>query len=182
MNNDIILFICRFLYDKDKLNFLSSSNKTNMLKNKIIFYRLVHINKIKHLQYFDQFVNIISDDICIFPKNIKQLTFGNTFNKKIKNDTIPSSVTHLTFGDKFDQKVKNRIPHSITHLTFGYYFNRNIKDSIPNSVTHLTLGYCFKKDINNNIPSSVTHLIVNLNNYEKNNIPKSVIFINGEKN
>ena len=121
--NDIYCYICSFLRDLDKLNFLSVSSDMHILKSKIFFNDYVHINNIFDIWYFDRFTHIITDRLVKYPK----------------------CLTHLTFGDDFNQDIKDCIPISVTHLTFGYYFNQNIKDCIPISVTHLTFGYFLTK-------------------------------------
>ena len=56
---------------------------------------------------------------------------------------IPNSVTHLTFGNYFNKPIKNCIPNSVTHLTFGHWFNQNINDCIPNSVYSFNIWSSF---------------------------------------
>ena len=182
--NDIYCYLCTFLTDRDKINFLSSSTTLHGFKSKIFLNDRIFINKITQLWYFDRFTNIITNQLGYIP-NISHVTFGNYFNQNIK-DCIPASVTHLTFGYYFNQDIKDVsssipmqlcvtythltfgiyfnqnikgcIPASVTHLTFGYYFNQDIKDCIPLSITHLTFGYYFNQDIKDCIPASVTHL------------------------
>ncbi len=90
----------------DLLSLLSTCKKLRTLKSKLLWNGRVDIDKIKNLEYFDQFANIFSYDM---PKK------------------LPTSVTHLTFGNKFNQDIKGCIPNSVTHLTFGSVFNQDIK-------------------------------------------------------
>ena len=120
---DIYIYICGFLPDVDKLYYLSTSNLMHVLKSKAIFNKQILIDKINGLWYYNQFINIITNNIYVFPKFITHLTFGYCFDQNIK-DCIPNSVTHLTFGSSFDQNIENCIPKNVTHLIFGKYFNR----------------------------------------------------------
>ena len=92
MNEDIIVYIYSFLTDKDKINFLITS-KNNKLYNRIIFTSIIHIKKVKQLnpKYFNQFTNLICDNVCVYPKYIKKLTLDNTFNQIIK-DSVPNYI------------------------------------------------------------------------------------------
>jgi len=154
---DLIIQICIYLTDKDKINLLSINKQYHLIKNKIYYIEQIKKCKIINLFYYDNFINIICSNLINFPKNIKYLTFGKIFNKEIKG-AIPNSVTHLTFGENFNQEIKGAIPNSVTHLTFGYCFDQDIKGAIPNSVTHLTFGDKFNKEIKGAIPNLVTHL------------------------
>ena len=132
-------------------NVLTLNKKINNLKHKIIIKHLMYYKRIKHLDNFDNFENIIVSEIVKWPLNVRKITFTSQFNQDIRN-SIPNYVTHLCFGDRFNQDVKDCIPNSVTHLTFGYDFNQDVKDCIPNSITHLTFGQFFNQDIKGCIP------------------------------
>ena len=127
MNIDIVVIICGWLSDKDKISYLSIDNTFHMLKHIIHYEDMIIVTKIKKLPYYDQFTNIISDDVITFPKHITHLTFSHNFDQDIKG-VIPSSVTHLTFGYSFDQDIKGVIPSSVTHLTINKSTYKNLKD------------------------------------------------------
>jgi len=172
--DDIVIRISAELEDKDKLALTMMSKRFDKLKHKMLFDKIIHVNKIAQLSYFNNFTRVEIDvENKLLPKKVKciyfvassdiipwgvtHLMFAGWFNEPI-NKPIPESVTHLKFGFNFDQPIKDIIPNSVTHLTFGFNFDQPIKDIIPNSVTRLTFGYMFNKSIQNGIPSSVTHL------------------------
>lgn len=139
MNNDIIIYICNYLNDKDKISFLSINRHMNLIKNKVFYHEMVCINKIQGLWYINQIKNVV----------IKE-------NVNLSKYIIPN-ITNLTFGYNFNQCVKGYIPSQVTHLTFGQYFRQSLEGCIPPSVTHLTLP----GDIEYNkkyIPSTVIYL------------------------
>ena len=71
--NDIYCYICSFLRDLDKLNFLSVSSDMHILKSKIFFNDYVHINNIFDIWYFDRFTHIITDRLVKYPKCLTHL-------------------------------------------------------------------------------------------------------------
>ena len=137
LNYDTILYIIEFLNDRDKIIFTSIEKEMNLLKYHIKFHNKYEYDKIKHLLFIKNFkeIHYLSNDTNI-PNYITHLTFGNYFNKEIKN-CIPDNITHLIFGWKFNQEIKDCIPNNVTHLIFGNNFNQVIKDCIPNSVVYL---------------------------------------------
>lgn len=68
---------------------------------------------------------------------------------------IPESVTHLTFGDIFNKSIKNVNISSVTHLRFGFGFNKSINNCIPDSVVEITLCKKYSIPINEDITSRV---------------------------
>lgn len=163
--------ICQKISDADKVNFVSTCQKTFRLQCDIMYNDKVHVDKIQRLIYFDNFTNVeVSNDTLRIPKYVKyvhlrtgsanipqcvtHLTFDYMFNKYIK---IPQSVTHLTFGTRYNQSIKDVIPNSVTHLTFGNNFNRPIETFLPESIVHLELNHFFRQPIEH-IPESITHL------------------------
>jgi len=127
------------------MSFIENNNdKYNLLKAckqmgncKFYFYGLVYLQGIIRSSWYDNFINVIVNDLVTLPLHIKDLTFGHFFDKPI-NDYIPSCVTHLTFGTRFNQPINGCIPLGVTHLTFCHFFNQPINDCIPSSVTNLT--------------------------------------------
>src|SRR5437868_3282394 len=101
---DLITNILNILPTKDKLNLMIICTYFNEFKYKIFFNHIVDYDKIKKLSYYDQFTNLLLKNIQKLPKYTTQLTFGNKFNKDIKN-CIPNSVTYLTFGDNFNKNI-----------------------------------------------------------------------------
>src|SRR5581483_2897388 len=119
INVDIVLLICNFLDDIDKLNFLSISKDFHMLKTYVSFHNNCSLSKIHKLSYLNSFRNVVVIDS-------KYLHLISKMN-----------ITNLSFGWDFDEDIKGAIPNSVTYLKFGVSFNQNIKGAIPNSVTHL---------------------------------------------
>jgi hypothetical protein len=156
--DEMFLMMSGKMNDRRKIRLSMTCRQLNKMKYKMIYSKMMKIKKAAQLPYFDNFSNIfISDRITMLPKHITNLTFGDKFNRSIK-DCIPTSVTHVRFGWHFDQPIKDCIPLSVTHLIFGFKFNQPIKDCIPPSVTHLTFGEYFNQSIKDCIPISVTHL------------------------
>src|SRR5579872_3143841 len=166
---DCIINITSYLINHDIINFLSTSKYLHLLKDKIHYNNPVAICDIQKLHYYDQFTNIIINNLTYtLPKNITHLTinfidygfdYGWRYSNKDIKTYIPSTVTHLLFKEYIRTNIKDCIPDTITHLNLGSRFNGSIKDCIPNSITHLTFGWEFNQDIKGCIPKSVTHLI-----------------------
>lgn len=93
---------------------------------------------------------------------VTNLKFEFAFNESFEHipGFIPDTVTHLTFGNKFNKSIRNCIPSSVKYLRFGTDFNQNIRNCIPYGVEHLTLEYGFTNTIHDSVPKSVTHLIL----------------------
>lgn len=163
--NDIVIIIAKFLNDREKILFLSSSNRLHLLKNKIHYNEVINIMKIKDLTYYDMFTNVcISNLEHKPPKSITHLYFDWYFNEDIKDflfTSIMTNLTHIIFSTNFNKSIKGCIPNSVTYLHFGdeSIFNQDIEDCIPNAITHLFFGCQFNKNIKACIPNSVTHLV-----------------------
>jgi len=168
---DIVLLICQKISDVDKVNFVLTCQKMYKLRDDITYDDKIHVDKIQHLTYFDNFTNIeISNDTLQVPKHaryvhlrtgsanippyVTHLTFDHMFNKRL---TVPSSVTHLIFGARYNQSIESVIPNSVTHLIFGNNFNCPIETFLPTSIVHLELNHFFRQPIKH-IPKSITHL------------------------
>lgn len=120
--NDIIIYMCEFLSDIDKVFFLSANNTHHLLKNKIRFNEKTHVDKINKLTYYNRFANVITKkNIKKLPLNITHLTLSGTYHKNI-NKLIPKTVTHLTFMRTPQYDISEFFPTNITHV--------NIKESM----------------------------------------------------
>ena len=64
--SDIISSICSWLSDKNKINLLSITTQTHLLKNQILYCDQIKIKKIGHLWYLDQFTRIIINNFDAF--------------------------------------------------------------------------------------------------------------------
>lgn len=127
-------------------------------KNNQIYFDQVYLEDIHNVRYYDQFINIYTDYICVFPKYIKYLTFSSEFDDDIE-DEIPETVTHLTFLGYFKYSKGSIIPSSVTHLFFqrGFMynhirglasgFNPKVANIIPSTVKYLEFGDEFNQDL-----------------------------------
>src|SRR6266566_3885476 len=82
-----IKIIFKFLQDKEKINFLSTTKENNILKDNVFFNDMYNIDDIINSKYFDRYINILSNQINI----------------------LPNSITHLTFSWKFNQNISKRL-------------------------------------------------------------------------
>lgn len=170
--NDIILEICKFLKDVDKIRFLSVCNHNHSLKGKILYTCPVIVDKISSLWYFNNFTKvIIIFDIGIIPYYVKKIYLGNFISKKI-NEHIPEIWKWIKSYDNFSWLLSRPMPF-LTHVSFGTYFNDPVH-FIPSTVTHLSFSNIFNKEIKH-IISSITHLFLG-KYYDRPTIfPQSII-------
>src|SRR5579872_2235232 len=89
---DMIIYIVEYLDDKNKLNFLSSSNYLHSLMKFTHFNKISYMaGKIYHLSYYDVFTHVVID-------------------QKAKNECkMPKSVTHIYFDCFYNQTIKGYI-------------------------------------------------------------------------
>ena len=113
----------------------------------ILFFKFLTSSLITFCAEFNSNVDLLQFT------SLTQVTFGGTYNKKIK--LLPPSLSHITFGESFNQPVDS-LPPSLTHLTFRSFFNQSV-DLLPPSLTHLTLGGNFNQSVNL-LPPSLIHL------------------------
>ena len=99
LSTDIIIYLVEaFLYDFDKTQLMAISKGYYSLRFKLTFNNKINCNLVTHLDYYNNFTNLIINDFnIILPTKIKHLTFGSEFNQPIEG-CIPNSVTHLTFN------------------------------------------------------------------------------------
>jgi len=83
--------ICKYISDRDKIRFTMISKSMSRLKHIFIYSKRIHINKIKHLPYYNNFENITIDEECHIPKKAKYIHYVAT------NMHIPQCVTHVVF-------------------------------------------------------------------------------------
>ena len=164
LHNDVIVNIIGYLNDKNKISLLSTNMLLHKMKNKIIYHDQVNLNKIQHLWYIDQIINIfVSSESTLsykIPKNVTNVTITNIYMNY--NIYSQHSIKHLTFEVSIFYTIVG-IPPNVTHLAFEQYFDAEIKNHIPNSVTHLTFKDCNTRSIINSIPLNVTHLVLGIN-------------------
>lgn len=180
MINDIINLICSLLNDRNKLNFLSSCKKLNLLKGKVLYDSKVRLIKICKLWYFDQFTNVIFTSnkklmslhgFVRFPTNLKKLTVRN-YRDNWDLPLADTNITHLYFvgnlyfiGDnnqEFD--INNLIfPDKLKHISWTTKLTLPI-DNLPKKLQEIfidneTVKYVEKlqdkKDINIELHTSI---------------------------
>lgn len=72
------------------------------------------------------------------PNNLKELKFGDNFNKNI---VLPTELIRLVFGDNFNKKII--LPNKLEHAEFGDKFNFEL--NLPVTLTYLKFGDCYNK-------------------------------------
>ncbi|CAM9550804.1 unnamed protein product [Scytosiphon promiscuus] len=84
-----------------------------------------------------------------WPSRLEKLTFGEGFNQPIDRVSWPPSLRRLTFGLYFDQPIRGASwPASLRELRFGHYFNQPIDRVVwPASLERLTFGLKFNQPI-----------------------------------
>ncbi len=103
---EIISYICDFINDSEKIILLSLNKELNNCKNLTFYRNAVNYETIANLWYFDNFINVIINNLTILPKFITHLTFGREFNQSIQN-AIPASVTHLEIPIRYNSQLQN---------------------------------------------------------------------------
>jgi hypothetical protein len=174
---DIIILICKYLKDKDKLNYLSVTAISHTFKHFVVFRKKIYLDKILDVSYFDRFTDIIiTKRFDRLPKNTKLITFDDNFNEPINDLIFPPSVINLKFGKLFNQTIDNCIPLTIKYLTFGRDFNIPIKYMLPGSIIYLAFGRYFNQSIHGILPNNLKHLDFGKHfNQSIDNLPSSVI-------
>ena len=121
LSTDIIVYLVEsFLGDFVKTQLMAINKGYYSLRFKFTFNNVIDFKLVNHLDYYNNFTNLIIKDInIILPKKIKYLNFDYDFNQLIEG-YIPSSVTHLTFyGDNKRELYEKDIPKSIKNTTFN---------------------------------------------------------------
>ncbi len=190
LHKDLILYICKFLSNYEKLKFLSVNKTLWKLNNFLIFEEPVSLfeifklrekkiigNQIRSLKYDVSFFYII--DSKTFP-NLVSLEGGSskgfTYCRVTANLKKIRGISSVWFADviKFDT-----FPKSLTELSFEYCFKTKI-ESLPQSLLKLNI-FC-ESDFENNrntIPEGLIKLtigtqIFNLSDTSVQFLPKSL--------
>jgi len=101
---ELIIYIEQLCHERDIISILKTCKKFYGYRFLMKYRFQVHYRFISKLPYFNNFTNVIYDEIAVFPANLKSLTFAYGFDQD--KGSIPSSVTHLTFGDFFNRDIK----------------------------------------------------------------------------
>jgi hypothetical protein len=175
--NDIILYICRYLNNRQKINFLSTTTITHQLKSKTYFKKRVVLGKIMGLFYFDQFENIFIDNkFERLPSNTKMIQFDKFYKFSIESLKDSIKITHVILGDYFLEKI-DWLPSTIKFLSIGNIFRRSIKHTIPDSVTHLQLKNVLHESIEQYIPNTVIYLTIDRCRYKYITLPPNLLYL-----
>jgi hypothetical protein len=144
-----------FLYNRynKQIIFLSLLNLSNTLKELdlstcsggiISFDKLVPEEKgipdsLEILKLNDEY----NTEINQFPTNLKEIYFGSSFNKSIKEISNCLMLKKVNFGNDFDKTIKY-LPDSVEEINLGSFFKQKI-NKIP---TNLKKIYFRKKHVN----------------------------------
>lgn len=158
MNSDIVLCVCRYVNNCQKIAYLSVSKAMHQVKSKVAFKQCVNLYAIEGLFYFDQFEHVVVHErFEVLPKNTKVLRFAKNFNESICELKYPPHITHMMLGPHFSQSIDGCIPDTVKYLWLGKRFQCDIDGLLPESVTHLVLGEHFNK-VFKRLPSSLKYL------------------------
>jgi hypothetical protein len=178
MNNDVIVYICDFLSDVDKLAYLSINNNMHLLKINVIFHTNIHIDQIIHLKYYDRFTNIVAGDCSILPLNTKKLVLTNTYTENI-NNLIPLNVLYLTFKEEPIYDITENFPTNIIHANIENSKeipHKNFPECLNLRLTRTKLIYGKEFDYNK-APRNRSHCIIGKNNSDIQHIILNIIKI-----
>lgn len=176
--HEIILYILKFLSDKDVRRFLSVGKKFINLQPDIHYTENHPWYKIYKLSYSKQFKNIYYTIDTYHTKNIPNkithLTYGldfwrveklcvenncNAKNKFCLINKIPKSVTHIILGNSFNLPINN-FHDGLIYIKFGGEFNQSmgtINNCFPQSMKEIHFGNKFDQSLDN-LPNNLTHL------------------------
>ncbi len=160
LNIEYIYIDMDFIYDNNKIIFLSVLNLSNTLKeldlsccnNGIIsFDKLVPeetetFSKGKGIPDSLEILKLNNEyntEINNFPTILKEIYFGSSFNKSIKDISKCLMLKKVNFGNDFDKTIKY-LPDSVEEINFGSFFKQKI-NKIPTNLKKIYFG---KKHVN----------------------------------
>ncbi|GAM19495.1 hypothetical protein SAMD00019534_026700, partial [Acytostelium subglobosum LB1] len=97
------------------------------------------------------------------PRSLRYLSFGDTYNKIIKERILPDGLTSLSFGRQYNQYFPNGVlPNSLTSLILGHHYMEYFQlGCLPNSLTHLQIHGSFQAGfIEGVLPQSLRTLLL----------------------
>ena len=150
LNIEKIYIDMDFLYNNDnnnKIIFLSLLNLSNTLKeldlsccnNGIISFDKLVPDSLEILKLNNEY----NTEINHFPTNLKEIYFGSSFNKSIKEISNCLMLKKVNFGNDFDKTIKY-LPDSVEEINFGSFFKQKI-NKIPTNLKKIYFG---KKHVN----------------------------------
>lgn len=86
--------------------------------------------------------------------NLKEVTIGNSFNKRIHN--LPENLQHLYLGDSFNSEI-SELPKNLRYLHIGDSFDKDLC-ALPNKLEYLSIGKSFYKKKIRTLPISLRSL------------------------
>ncbi|KAN0033393.1 hypothetical protein ACTA71_002820 [Dictyostelium dimigraforme] len=124
------------------------------------------------------------------PINLKQLNFGEIYNKQIIPNSLPPNLKKIIFSPFFNQKLlNNSFPSKLIYLEFGNNYNNQIPVGVlPLSLEILIFGNRFNQIIlAGSLPSSISTLRFGIKNestkgrfncpIEENVLPSSLVHL-----
>jgi len=128
-------------------------------------------------------------DIDVLPKNLKELRFGDSWNRYQDLTTLPSSLTKIVFGKKNYKPLNESLifPKNLKCLIFGDRYNQPLSDAfgnrvLPDGLTSITFGENFRQELMNDrnervLPDSLTELTFGgyFNSKLNNNLNESLL-------
>lgn len=171
ITNDSALNICKFLNDKSKIRFLSTTSALDKLKTKVTFRTQLTTKQIEHLPYFNQFTQIFLENAADrIPSNVKIVNVRKDFDGLIEMLQLYKNIRYIHFESDFKQEIKDKLPPNVKYLSFQSYYEHFYPGAIPDSVTTMIItgGYDsswftgYKRDAHW-IPDTVTNLTIRYN-------------------
>lgn len=147
--NDIVMYICDFLDEYSKIQWLSTCKQHHALIGGIIITQQVVYSKVRYFKHKEIFTSLLVDDwettyeawsVPAGFENLRSLAFGMLFNRPVN---LPEGLQHVRFKMSFSQPVV--LPSTLKSVNFGMYFDREIL--LPDGLLHAHFGYCFNKPI-----------------------------------
>jgi hypothetical protein len=68
-----------------------------------------------------------SISVGVFPAGLKEVVFGEMFNRPLGQNVLPSDLQKSTFGNDFNQSITvDVLPAGLKSLYFGYITSTNL--------------------------------------------------------
>lgn len=110
---------------------------------------------------FNENRKITKDDII---PNMTKIIFRWYYDHKIEPNILSdTSLMNITFGYSYNQKIKRDVlPHKLEELIFGYCYNKKIKEHIlPPNLKCLVFGKSYNQEIDINVlPCNLKCLVI----------------------
>jgi hypothetical protein len=133
-------------HNNNNIIFLSLSNLSNTLKEldfSTCYYGIITFDKLPDSLEILKLNSEYNTEIKQYPKNLKEIYFGESFNKSIKEISNCLMLKKVNFGNDFDKIIKY-LPDSVEEINLGSFFKQKI-NKIPNNLKKIYFG---KKHVN----------------------------------